>query len=131
MIEYEGREEVLIGHLATMLAAKNQKVSGDKLSKEEWSLKSESDKTRNSVYREGVEVLVKEACPEKMDRISELMIKYEGREEVLIGHLSTMLVANGKVDRNSLGQHLQSLRGHNEGAAEANGGITGEHNVPE
>ncbi len=65
MIEYEGREEVLIGHLATMLAAKNQKVSGDKLSKEEWSLKSESDKTRNSVYREGVEVLVKEGeCSE-------------------------------------------------------------------
>ena len=33
------------------------------------------------------------ACPEKVDRIDEMMIKYSGYEEVLIGHLSTMLAA--------------------------------------
>ena len=33
------------------------------------------------------------ACPGKVDRIDEMMIKYSGCEEVLIGHLSTMLAA--------------------------------------
>ena len=38
------------------------------------------------------------ACPEKYDQIDEMMIEYEGREEVLIGHLSTMLVAKNRAN---------------------------------
>jgi len=65
MKEYEGREEVLIGQLSYMLAAKNRRAS--------------------------IEALVKEACPEKTDNIDKLMMEYEGSEEVLIGHLSYMI----------------------------------------
>jgi len=57
---------------------------------EERSKKRTSDR---SVYRAGVEALVKEACPERYDMIDEMMTEYAGREEVLIGHLSTMLAA--------------------------------------
>mmetsp|Transcript_15486 Transcript_15486/g.27729 ORF Transcript_15486/g.27729 Transcript_15486/m.27729 type:complete len:808 (+) Transcript_15486:208-2631(+) len=71
-------------------------VSEENLSQSAWSLISSStgsdDKSSRSVYRAGVEALVKEACPERYSRIDELMSEYEGREEVLIGHLSTMLV---------------------------------------
>jgi len=71
-------------------------VSEENLSQSAWSLISSStgsdDKSSRSVYRAGVEALVKEACPERYSRIDEVMSEYEGREEVLIGHLSTMLV---------------------------------------
>ena len=36
------------------------------------------------------------ACPEKGHRIDETMIEYSGHEEVLIGHLSTMLTAKNR-----------------------------------
>jgi len=54
------------------------------------------DRSDKSVYRAGVEALVKEACPDQIDKIDEMMIEYEGREEVLIGHLSTMLAAKNR-----------------------------------
>lgn len=33
------------------------------------------------------------ACPEKKDQIDDMMVEYEGREEILIGQLSSMLAA--------------------------------------
>ncbi|KAL7546951.1 hypothetical protein ACHAWF_010275 [Thalassiosira exigua] len=72
------------------------------MSEEELSLKSgystsaETSRSDKSVYRAGVEALVKEACPERYDKIDEMMLEYEGREEVLIGHLSTMLAAKNR-----------------------------------
>mmetsp|Transcript_17274 Transcript_17274/g.30411 ORF Transcript_17274/g.30411 Transcript_17274/m.30411 type:complete len:948 (+) Transcript_17274:1428-4271(+) len=70
-------------------------VSEDNLSQSAWSLMSD-DKSDKSVYRAGVEALVKEACPAEIDRIDEMMTKFEGREEVLIGYLSTMLAAKNR-----------------------------------
>jgi len=46
-----------------------------------------------SMYRAGVEALVKEACPDQMYRIEDMMVEYQGREQLLIGELSTMLAA--------------------------------------
>ena len=36
------------------------------------------------------------ACPEEIERIDEMMLEYEGREEALIGHLSIMLAAKNQ-----------------------------------
>jgi hypothetical protein len=55
-----------------------------------------SDRSDVSMYRAGVEALVKEACPDELDNIDEMMIEYEGREEVLIGKLSIMLAAKNR-----------------------------------
>ena len=102
-------------------------VSEENLSHSGWSLMSGTtdDQSDKSVYRAGVEALVKEgknlpaessvihrffvlcftnlmcaetllACPEKYSQIDEMMLEYEGREEILIGHLSTMLAAKNK-----------------------------------
>ncbi|KAL7539791.1 hypothetical protein ACHAXR_009606 [Thalassiosira sp. AJA248-18] len=73
-------------------------VSDENLSRSGWSLMSAAsdDKSDKSVYRAGVEALVREACPEKYHEIDDMMLQYEGREEVLIGHLSTMLAAKNR-----------------------------------
>ena len=44
-------------------------------------------------YRTGVEALVRQACPEHLDSVDDMMAEYEGRETVLIGQLSAMLAA--------------------------------------
>jgi len=36
------------------------------------------------------------ACPEKKDQIDDMMVEYEGREEILIGQLSSMLAAKNR-----------------------------------
>mgnify|MGYP000249112105 CR=1 FL=1 len=102
-------------------------VSEENLSQSGWSFASggsDGDRSDRSVYRAGIEALVKEgkqiliarpvravfgnvltfnffafdapACPEEIDNIDNMMIEYEGREEVLIGHLSTMLAAKNR-----------------------------------
>lgn len=78
-------------------------VSETDLSTSAWSLMSGtgSDKSERSIYRSGVEALVKEACPENYNRIDEMMAEYAGRESVLIGNLSTMLAAKNGSESDS------------------------------
>lgn len=45
------------------------------------------------------------ACPDQMDRVDEMMAEYQGREEVLIGHLSTMLASKNRLSNDS--DHLR------------------------
>eukprot|EP00986_Skeletonema_menzelii_P001087 scaffold291_cov143-Skeletonema_menzelii.AAC.3 len=55
----------------------------------------------NTDYRAGVEALVRQACPEHIDSVDDMMAEYEGREAVLIGQLSVMLAAQKEgEDRN-------------------------------
>merc|ERR1719221_123385 len=60
-------------------------------------MSASSDK---SVYRAGVEALVKEACPERVDEIDDMMVEFDGREEILIGQLSTMLAQKHRESMN-------------------------------
>jgi len=79
-----------------------EEVSEENLGASEYSMRSgKPDRSDKSVYRAGVEALVKEACPEKYDMIDDMMAEYEGREEVLIGHLSTMLAHKNRELRGS------------------------------
>jgi len=50
-------------------------------------------------YRAAVEALVRQACPEQIDNVDDLMAEYEGRESVLIGQLSVMLATQKEADR--------------------------------
>ena len=73
----------------------------DNFSKSNMSMSEASKGSQMSVYRAGVEALVKEVCPEKIDQIDEMMIEYEGREEILIGQLSSQLAAKNRESKSS------------------------------
>lgn len=51
----------------------------------------QSTESSRSMYRAGVEALLKESAPEELENVDELMNEYAGREEELIGQLSSML----------------------------------------
>lgn len=61
-----------------------------------------------SMYRAGIEALLKESCPEEMENLDELMAEYEGREEELIGQLSSMLAAMNRTTEVSTEQAEQT-----------------------
>jgi hypothetical protein len=60
-----------------------------------------------SMYRAGVEALLKESCPEELENLDELMNEYAGREEELIGQLSSMLASMNKSSDFGTGQEDQ------------------------
>lgn len=107
LAEYDGREELLIDSLTRILADKRQAQpmvhfmslntlqEEGTLSSSEQSLMSSSNSDGKLVdkvaYRAGVVALVKEACPEKIDQVDDLLVEYDGREELLIDNLTRML----------------------------------------
>lgn len=80
------------------------------------------------MYRAAVEAFVKEACPDRLDKVNDMMVEYEGREDSLIGELSTMLAAKhgstiieGGTDTSSSGEYSSddgaSLSSHGIGSS--------------
>jgi hypothetical protein len=64
-----------------------------KKSLEDLNISGQSLGSSKSIYRAGVEALLKESCPEELENLDELMTEYAGREEELIGQLSSMLAS--------------------------------------
>eukprot|EP00804_Cyclotella_cryptica_P026669 CCRYP_007922-RB/>CCRYP_007922-RB protein AED:0.01 eAED:0.01 QI:367/1/1/1/1/1/3/1064/971 len=62
-------------------------------SNEDLATSGVSLQSTQSMYRAGIEALLKEACPEELENLDNIMKEYEGREEQLIGQLSSMLAA--------------------------------------
>ena len=67
----------------------------------------QSMESSKSMYRAGVEALLKESCPEELENLDELMNEYAGREEELIGQLSSMLASMNKSSDFGTGQEDQ------------------------
>ncbi|KAL3804987.1 hypothetical protein ACHAWO_001845 [Cyclotella atomus] len=65
----------------------------NKQSREDFGTSGQSMGSSRSMYRAGVEALLKESCPEELENLDELMNEYAGREEELIGQLSSMLAS--------------------------------------
>ena len=85
------QKEVGLWALSTLPENSDENLSS---SKSQLSVsESTGAESQKSVYRAGVEALVKQVCPEKMNQIDDMMAEYDGREDVLIGELSAQLAA--------------------------------------
>ena len=89
----------------------------------------QSKESNTSMYRAGVEALLKESAPEELENLDELMNEYAGREEELIGQLSSMLATMNRAsnvgleqeDDGTPGSSVSSMTDHQEHASAPSG----------
>ena len=103
----EDLEEQRKPHASNIGPVKTSTLKEQKVGGEDFGASEQSTGSSKSMYRAGVEALLKESCPEELENLDELMNEYAGREEELIGQLSSMLASMNRSSDFGTGQEDQ------------------------